>query len=87
MSKGGTSQTTQQQVIPAWLQKALQPLLSESAGNMLNFQRQGQAVLSGGDYKSVPTIDPKAPAYNYPRTGKFDPELMANYYTQRGGTT
>ena len=85
MSKGGSSTTTQTPQIPAWLQQALMPLLKESATNLANFNRQGQEVLQGGNYKNAQLMTPGAtPGINY--AGKMDPELMARYYAQKGGT-
>jgi len=61
VSKGGSSQTTSEKQIPAWLSKALKPLLSQSATGLAKFGAQGQNILQGFDPgKIAGPIDPNA---------------------------
>ena len=88
MSKKNPSSTTTQEVkIPSWLLDSLKPLLGESAANMLNFQRQGQEVLHGGDYRNAPQVDPMASSNRTAAVvrGGIDPEIAAGYYASRRG--
>ena len=68
MSKGGSSTTTSEKQIPAWLTSALKPLLQQSTKGLAQFGAQGQNILQGHAAGSTGgPIDPSQVAQGKPQ--------------------